>query len=84
MSTELNSASLVIDACKDDSDSPNDPGVELRSYSLESSLFVPGNSSSGVETVNLVENTGCPVRKKRKGSGTGHFKSSWSLPEFVT
>ena len=61
-----------------------DPEVELRSSSSESSLFVPGNSSSGVETVNLVENTGDLVSKKRKGSGTGNFKSSWSLPEFVT
>ena len=51
--------------------------------SSESPLFVPSNSSSGVETANLVESTSAWL-KKRKISGTGHFKSSWSLPQFIT
>ena len=74
-----------MDKCKRDSGSrSSDPGVELCSSSSKSSLFFPGNSSSGIETVNPVESTGHLVRKKRKGSGTGHFKFSWSLLEFVT
>ena len=68
----------------DDSDSPSDPGVPTLRSSSESPLFIPRNSSSGIGTANLVEGTSHLVRKKRKISGTGHFKSSWSLPQFIT
>ena len=41
----------------DDSDSPSDPGVPTLRSSSESPLFIPRNSTSGVGTANLVENT---------------------------
>ena len=59
ISAELNSASSVMYMCNDDSNSPSDPGVELRSSSSEFSLFIPGNSRSSGDTFN----TGRLVRK---------------------